>query len=90
MSFERGEGDWTGAVAVNLVVTEVMFGLVLLGGALLTWPDVPWTALMVVAVVLNVVVPIAFYPLSKTVWVAVDLLFHPLEEIEEMEADLRR
>ena len=90
MTFERGEGDWTGAVAVNLVVTEVLFGLVAMGGAVLTWPDVPWTALMILAVALNVVFPIAFYPLSKTIWVAIDLTFHPLETMEEMEADLRR
>jgi hypothetical protein len=26
----------------------------------------------------NMVVPVLFYPLSKTVWVAIDIYFHPL------------
>ncbi len=31
---------------------------------------------------MNVVFPIFFYPLSKTVWMAIDLYFHPLEAAE--------
>ncbi len=90
MTFERDEGDWTGAVAINLVVTEAVFGIVLIGGALLTWPDVPWVTLMMGGAALNAAVPVLFYPYAKGLWIALDLTLHPLETMEEMEADLRR
>ena len=89
MKFDRTEGDWTGAVAINLVFTELVFILVLVGVAVITWPDVPWTGLMIACVALNVMIPVLFYPYSRTIWVAIELAFHPLEPIEELEADLR-
>jgi hypothetical protein len=74
--FEREEGQWVGAMIVNFVVTEAAFVVVLVGGLLLTWPDVPWVGLTVVAVAVNLAVPLIFYPTSKTVWVGIDLLMH--------------
>jgi uncharacterized protein (DUF983 family) len=81
--FEREEGHWVGAMIVNFAVGMLVLVAVLAAGLLLTWPDVPWTGLTVVAVVMVVAVPIALYPWSKTVWVSIDLLMHrnerPLE-----------
>jgi uncharacterized protein (DUF983 family) len=74
--FEREEGQWVGAMIVNFAVAMVALVSALGGGLLLTWPDVPWTAVTVVAVVMVVAVPTALYPWSKTVWVAIDLLMH--------------
>jgi hypothetical protein len=67
---------------VNIAVTELVFGLVLVGGILLWWPDVPWTALTVAAVAINAVVPIVFYPWSKTVWMALDVALHGFKVTE--------
>lgn len=78
LPFERGEGYWLGAMAINLGITETVFGVVLVGVALATWPDVPWVGLTIGAVVLNTVVPVLFYPFSKTIFIAIDLvLLHP-------------
>jgi hypothetical protein len=90
MRYEREEGYWVGAVAVNTVVTELVFAVLFVGGMLVTWPHVPWTGLLIVCLVANGLFPIFFYPLSKTVWLAVDLMIHPLELMEEIEAELRR
>jgi hypothetical protein len=65
-------------MAINLGITETVFGVVLVGVALATWPDVPWVGLTIGAVVLNTVVPVLFYPFSKTIFIAIDLvLLHP-------------
>jgi uncharacterized protein (DUF983 family) len=78
--FEREEGQWVGAMIVNFAVAMVALVAVLGVGLLLTWPDVPWTGLTVVAVVVVVAVPVALYPWSKTVWVGIDLLMHRSEK----------
>ncbi len=79
LRFEREEGYWVGAMIVNIAVAELSFLTVLVGGIALTWPDVPWGLLTVVAVGVNAVVPIAFYPHSKTIWMALDVLLHRMD-----------
>jgi uncharacterized protein (DUF983 family) len=76
LPFERGEGYWLGAMAINLGVAEASFGAFLLIAAILTWPDVPWGWLTAGGLAVNVVVPILFYPYSKTIFLAIDLLLH--------------
>ena len=61
-------------MAINLGVTETVFGAVLVAVALATWPDVPWVGLIIGAVVLNTLVPVLFYPFSKTIFIAIDLV----------------
>jgi hypothetical protein len=46
---------------------------------LLTWPDPPLTTIAIAALGVALVVPVAFLPSSKTVWLAADLLMRPLE-----------
>jgi uncharacterized protein (DUF983 family) len=76
LRFEREEGQWVGAMIVNFVVTELAFVVALVGGLLLTWPDVPWVWLTVAVATVNLVIPVVFYPTSKTIWVGIDLLMH--------------
>ncbi|MBI3967067.1 MAG: DUF983 domain-containing protein [Chloroflexi bacterium] len=82
LTFEREEGYWTGAMLINLVLTELIFLVYLVVGLAVTWPNVPIWPLVGIGVALNVAFPIFFYPLSKTVWMALDLSFHPLEAPE--------
>jgi uncharacterized protein (DUF983 family) len=88
--FVREDGYWLGAMIVNLAVTEAAFLAVLVGGMLLTWPDVPWTALLVASVGVNALVPLVFYPFSRTVWVALDLGFLQRMEPADSEDELAR
>jgi Na+(H+)/acetate symporter ActP len=53
-------------VAMTLVI--VVFAVVFLGGLALTWPDVPWTTLLIVTIVVNGLLPIVAYPWCMTVW----------------------
>jgi hypothetical protein len=73
----REEGYWVGAMVVIFAVVIVVFASWFIGGLLLTWPDVPWTALLVGGLVLNVLVPFLLYGWSKAVWVGLDLTFFP-------------
>jgi len=46
----------------------------------ITWPGVPWNAVWAGAVLLMVAAPFLLYPLSRTTWLAFDLLFRPKHE----------
>jgi len=75
---ERVEGSWSGSVGLNTVVSFTCLFLALLIGFLVTWPDVSAATLALVAGPVAVLVPILFFPLSKTIWLAVELSMRPL------------
>ena len=77
--FEREEGHWTGAMGINIGVTELVFLVVLATVVIWTWPDIPTVKLLVAGLALNGLVPIFFYPISKTLWVAIDLIIRPTD-----------
>lgn len=67
---------------INTAVTFALFLVVLVGGTIITWPDVPWTPLLVTTIVITGLTPVVFYARSKLVWQAIELSYHPLEERE--------
>jgi uncharacterized protein (DUF983 family) len=82
---ERIEGHWLGALGINMMVT---FGAVLVGviGVFIaTYGDRSATAAVGIVVVVAVVVPLAFFPVSKTLWCAIDLAMRPLEPDDEVD-----
>jgi uncharacterized protein (DUF983 family) len=72
MHFERVEGYWLGSVALNLGVTMGLFLVVFVGLMVITWPDVPWTSVLIVVVVITAITPIIFHPWSRTLWLAAE------------------
>ena len=79
LDFEREEGYWVGAMIVIFAIVEVVFGALLVVGIATTWPDVPWTALLVAGVVLNGVVPFVGYGWAKAIWLGVDRGFSDVD-----------
>lgn len=78
MLLERGEGDYfLGAYALNLVGVEVVLAAAFVVVMVATWPNPPWNGLQYGGAVLAVLVPIVSYPFTKTVWLALDLIFRP-------------
>jgi uncharacterized protein (DUF983 family) len=81
LRFERGHEEahdyWLGAYTLNFILTEVAFGVALLIALFLTWPEPPWRTLLYVGAVLMIVTPIVFYPVSKCLWLGIDLVFRP-------------
>jgi hypothetical protein len=68
--FEQSDGYWLGSVAINLGVTEGLFLIAFVLGMVLTWPDVPWTTLLIMGIAVSVLLPPLFHPFSRTLWVA--------------------
>jgi uncharacterized protein (DUF983 family) len=76
-SFVREDGYWVGAMTVIMALVLIIFGVWTVGGMIVTWPDVPWTGILVGGFVLNAIVPFALYGWSKSIWVGLDLTFNP-------------
>jgi uncharacterized protein (DUF983 family) len=87
LHFEREQGYWAGALAINIGLTGAVFVAVFVVALVMTVPDVPVGLLLAILVPLMIVVPVVAYPFSKTLWVAVDrgLLQHldPGERLDE-------
>ena len=87
LSFVREEGYWVGAMTVIMAIVLVAFGVFFVGGMLLTWPDVPWTGLLIGGILINAVVPFALYGWSKTIWLGLDFAFNPAHAAEFVDRD---
>jgi uncharacterized protein (DUF983 family) len=78
LPLERGEhGYQVGSYMFNIVASELIFALVFLAVLLWTWPSPPWKLLQYGGIALMLLAPLLFYPFSKTVFLAFDLLFRP-------------
>ncbi len=78
LRFERNPGDFVGAVGINTILN---FGLVLAGLVVFvvaTHPDVPAGPWVFAVAAAYIPIPILLYPLSKTLWLAIDLLMQPV------------
>ena len=82
MKFEREEGFFLGAYVVNFGVVLVLLAAYILVGVIVTLPDPPVVALTIAGMVGSAVVAIAFYPMSKSFWSAIDLIMTPLDPSE--------
>jgi len=56
---------------------ELLFAAIFVGVLVATLPDAPWTWLQYGGPALMIVFPIFFYPFSKTLFLAFDLIFRP-------------
>ena len=78
LPFERGEeGYQVGSYMFSIVAAELVFAVAFLGIVVLTWPSPPWAFLQYGGVALMVIVPFVFFPFSKTLFLAFDLIFRP-------------
>jgi uncharacterized protein (DUF983 family) len=75
LHFEREEGYWVGALAVNIAIVMAIFVVAFVVILVLTVPDVPVGPSLAILVPIMVVGPLVFYPFSKTLWMAIDYGF---------------
>ena len=73
--FEREEGYWTGAMAINLVVAEFLIAAVVIP---LTLSGAPIVPLLILTLPLPILFPVLFYWHAKAYWIALDFLLHPV------------
>jgi hypothetical protein len=81
LGLERGEqGYWLGAYFFNLMAVETVFSVWVVAVLWWTWPSPPWDIFQAGSVLLMLVTPFAFFPWSKTLFLAFDLLVRPPTE----------
>lgn len=61
----------------NLIAAELVFVAGMVGILVATWPEPPWELLTWGGAALMVLLPVAFYPFAKTLFLAFDLVFRP-------------
>ena len=87
LHFERENGYFTGALAINIMATGGLFTIVFIALLAATIPEFPVVPLLVVVIPIALLGPILYYPFSKTVWVAVDRAYlqrlDPSERFDE-------
>lgn len=77
--FERGESSdfWIGAYTINLVVAETSAVIIAAVMWIVLGARAPFNLLWGASMALAVVMPLLFYPFSRTLWLALDLHFRP-------------
>jgi uncharacterized protein (DUF983 family) len=81
---ERGEEDFfLGSMMFNIILSEGLFVVFVIGLVIVRWPRVPWSFLESWAIALMAAAPFLVYPWGKTMWLASDILIRPVTE-EEM------
>jgi hypothetical protein len=83
--FDREEGFFLGAYIVNLAVAEGLLVVLAIIPAIVLFaadPDRSISPLIASGLVAAVVGPLVFYPFSKTIWVAIELMLRPAEAAE--------
>ncbi len=78
--FEREEGFFLGAYVINLAIAQgmvILLAIVPLIIRLASDPDASIMPFVVGGLIGAVVAPMIFYPWSKTIWTAFDLMLRP-------------
>ena len=75
--FEREEGFFLGAYVVNIGFSQLVAVGFIAVSIIATLPDPPVGQLIVIGLVVVVAAPFLYYPFSKTVWTAFDMIMHP-------------
>ena len=83
--YERSDENYfQGAMFVNYMLGGFTFAASFLAVLLFSWPNVPWNTLTYAAPPAFGVFMVAFYPVSKVVWLTADVTLRPVM-VEELE-----
>jgi len=78
LHFERQPGHFIGGVTMNTVFTFVLGFVVMVSWIVLSWPDLEVAVGLAALLPVGLVFPFVFYPISKTLWTAIDIAMRPL------------
>lgn len=90
LHFEREQGYWSGALAINMLLVGGLFAIVFVTILALTIPDIPVGLTLAICIPIAVLGPIVLYPFSKTIWVAVDRAFLQQMDVNEQRDEQTR
>lgn len=73
LHFEREQGYFAGALAVNIILVGAVFFVAFMTAIITIGPaDISVLPMLAVLVPVTAIGPVVFYPVSKTLWMAVD------------------
>lgn len=79
LRFERGGPEYfSGSMLSNLFIAELLFAVGFVAALVVTWPNVPWDALTYGAAIGMALAPVIMYPVSKVLWLAMDVAIRPV------------
>jgi uncharacterized protein (DUF983 family) len=79
---DQGDGAFLGAMAINYGVAGTLFIATLIIWVAATAPDVPVLPLLLVSLGVTGGAILLFYPFSKTLWAAIDLMLHRMDRAD--------
>lgn len=69
------DDEWFGGYFMNLIASELLMIVVVIGYVFWTWPGVAWVRVEVLSVVMVIVSPVVSYPFAKVLWVGIEFVF---------------
>jgi hypothetical protein len=88
---DQGDAAFLGAIAINYGIAGVLFIAQLVVWLVVTVPEVPTGPLLLSSLLVAGGAILFFYPFSKTIWAAIDLLLHRMDRSDRaMHDDGRR
>lgn len=79
LNLERQVGSFIGGIGLNTVVSFVALIVVIGGGFIATSGEASITRILLPALAVATILPLAFYARSRLLWVALELIWWPLE-----------
>lgn len=70
---------WVGGWMINFIIAELIVAIVIALLVWILWPDVPWNGVLYGTGAAAIVSPLLTWPVSRTLWLGIDLLFRPPE-----------
>jgi len=81
----RVEDQWIGSLGMNIMVSfTLLVGLIAVGFAV-TYPDPPVATLLLITVPFAALFPVLFFPISGSLWSAIDLAMRPPEPSDDVD-----
>ena len=83
--FERIEGHWIGSLGTNTVLSFGTLLLVLVATFVATYPDPSIPLMLGACLAVALAGPLFFFPYSRMIWTAADLLMRPLTPDDDVD-----
>ena len=75
--FDRSDGYWIGAVAVNTMMSAFLLLVTVVVSFLLALPDPQWQPVLFPSVAVGVIAPVFLDPISRTFWTSMVAIGRP-------------
>ncbi len=79
LDLERQVGSFIGGIGLNTILAFVVLFVVIVGGFIGTGGEASVVKILLPALAVSLLLPVAFYARSRLLWVAIELIWWPLE-----------